>query len=83
MKGDISMVVKSFKVNGVRKDGFSESVTVFYGTMRGDTTWFAKNDKGVSCKITKSKKGVLSYGSGKCKCIIEDESVINYISKDL
>lgn len=74
---------EKFKVNGVRKDGSSESVTVFYGTMRGNTTWFAKNDRGVACRITKSKKGILSYGAGKHKHIIEDESVINYISKDL
>lgn len=74
---------KIFKVNGMTKDGSSESVTVFYGTMRGNTTWFAKNDRGVARLITKSKKGILSYGTGRHKHIIEDKSVINYISKDL
>lgn len=74
---------KEFKTTGVNKLGIKEGVTVFFGTMRGNTTWFAKNARGVSCKITKSKKGIFTYGKGSCKFEISDENVTGYIGEDL
>lgn len=82
-QGEESMERKEFKTTGVSKTGTSEDVTVFFGMMRGNTTWFAKNTRGVSCKITKSKKGVFTYGTGKYKFEISDENVTGYIGKDL
>ena len=77
------MKAKEFNVIGIRKDGEVQNVTVYFGTMRGNSTWFAKNDKGVSCKIVKNKKGILSYGTGFSKHTISDENIINCISDDL
>jgi hypothetical protein len=73
---------KEFQTIGTKKDGTGESVTVYFGTMRGNTTWFAKNKNSVSTKIQKSKKGIFTYGSGSCKAVISDQNVIDYISKD-
>nr|WP_024835528.1 hypothetical protein [Clostridium sp. 12(A)] len=74
---------KEFNTTGVNKAGLNEDVTVFFGTMRGNTTWFAKNIRGVSCKITKSKKGIFKYGKGKYGFEISDENVTGYIGVDL
>jgi len=82
-QGEDSMERKEFKTTGVNKTGLNEDVTVFFGTMRGNTTWFAKNARGLSCKITKNKKGIFTYGTGKYKIEISDENVNGYIGKDL
>lgn len=68
-------------VEAVSKDGEKKIITVFYGTLRNRTTWYAKRGK-VSSKIEKSKNGKFIYMEGKKMMEIVNDDVISYISKD-
>lgn len=64
------------------KNGTKENVTIFYGTLRGATTWYVKNLKNISKKIVKNKKGEYICGNGEDRIVICDKDIVEYIAKD-
>lgn len=69
------------KVEVSDNNGKKITITVFYGTLRGLTTWYAKKDKS-SSKIIKDKNGNYVYRVNDKKMYILDKDVIDFISKD-
>ncbi len=64
------------------KNGTSENVTIFYGEIRGNTTWYIKTQNKTYRKITKNNRGEYTCGDEKNRVIIKDKDIIEYISKD-
>lgn len=64
------------------KNGTSENVTIFYGKIRGNTTWYIKTQNKIYRKITKNNKGEYTCGEGKIRAVIKDKDIVEYISKD-
>lgn len=64
------------------KNGTSENVTIFYGKIRGNTTWYIKTQNKIYRKITKNKSGEYICGEGKSRVVIKDKDIVEYISKD-
>lgn len=64
------------------KNGTDEAVTIFYGKIRGYTTWYIKTQRKIYRKIIKNNKGEYICGDGKTRAVISDNEIIEYISKD-